>query len=142
MSVAPKLHVLEDHFYSQLSLFKGLGDYSEDFVEQAHQIGMREEARTFTMKDQHRIAQIHCWNKHKRSLPTVKQIQAAVAEKASQNRKQPQVITAKERQKVERSNKCIPTLNKIENENEIYKSGRRLNKDKARANHDEANSSN
>jgi hypothetical protein len=83
MSVSPKLHVLEDHLYSQLSLFKGLGDYSEDFVEQAHQVGMREEARTFAMKDRNRIAEIHCRNEHKRSLPAVKNIQAAVAEKSS-----------------------------------------------------------
>jgi hypothetical protein len=62
MSVLPKLHVLEDHLYSQLSLFKGLGDYSEDFVEQAHQVGTREEARTFAMKDRNCIAEIHCQN--------------------------------------------------------------------------------
>ena len=41
MSVTPKLHVLEDHLLSQLSLFKGLGDCSEDFVEQVHQVGIR-----------------------------------------------------------------------------------------------------
>ena len=51
MSVSPKLHVLEDHLFNQLSSFKGLGDYSKDFVEQAHQIGMHEEAQTFAMKD-------------------------------------------------------------------------------------------
>jgi hypothetical protein len=50
-SVLPKLHVLEDHLFNQLSSFKGLGDYSKDFVEQAHQIGMHEEAQTFAMKD-------------------------------------------------------------------------------------------
>jgi len=39
--VSPKLHVLEDYLLSQLSLFKGLGDCSEDFVEQVHQVGIR-----------------------------------------------------------------------------------------------------
>jgi len=70
MSVPPKLHVLEDHLLSQLSLFKGIGDYSEDFVgdysedfvEQAHQVGIREEARTFAIKDRKRVAEIHCHN--------------------------------------------------------------------------------
>jgi hypothetical protein len=65
-------------------------------VEQAHQVGIHEEARTFTMKDRNRIALIHCRNEHKRSLPSVKTIQAAVAEKSSRKRKQPG-MTAKER---------------------------------------------
>jgi hypothetical protein len=142
MSVSPKLHVLEDHLYSQLSLFKGLGDYSEDFVEQAHQVGIREEARTFAMKDRNRIAEIHCRNEHKRSLPSVKNIQAAVAEKSSRKRKQPQVMNAKQRQKVERVTKRIETINKVETENETYKNGRRQNMDKIRALRDEANRNN
>ncbi len=120
MSVLPKLHVLEDHLYSQLSLFKGLGDYTEDFVEQAHQVGMREEARTFAMKDRNRIAEIHCRNEHKRSLPAVKNIQAAVAEKSSRKRKQLQAMNAKQRQKVERVTKCLEIINKVETENETY----------------------
>jgi len=87
MSVSPKLHVLEDHLLSQLSLFKGLGDYNEDFVEQAHQVGIHGEARTFALKDRKRVAEIHCRNEHKRTLPAIKNIQAAVAEKSSRKRK-------------------------------------------------------
>jgi len=102
MSVTPKLHVLEDHLLSQLSIFIGLGDYSEDFVEQAHQVGIREEARTFAIKDRKRVAEIHCHNEHKRSLPAIKNIQAAVAEKSSRTRKQPRPLTSKKQQKEER----------------------------------------
>ena len=139
LNVSPKLHILEDHLYMQLSTFKGLADYSEDFVEQAHQVGIREEARTFTMKDRDRIALIHCRNEHKRSLPSVKTIQAAVAEKSSRKRKQP-VVTAKERQKEERNIKRIATINKVETENQTYKNGRRHNLDEGRAKRAEANS--
>ena len=123
----------------QLSTFKGLAVYSEDFVEQAHQVGIREEARTFTMKDRDRIALIHCRNEHKRSLPSVTTIQAAVAEKSSRKRKQ-LVVTAKERQKEERNIKRIATINKVETEIQTYKNGRRHNLDEGRAKHAEANS--
>ncbi len=51
---------------------------------------------------EHRIAEIHCLNEHKHSLPAVKNIQAVVAEKYSQNQTHPQVMNAKQRQKVER----------------------------------------
>jgi hypothetical protein len=142
MNISPKLHVLEDHLFSQLSLFQGLGDYSEDFVEQAHQIGMREEARTFAMRDRNRIALIHCRNEHKRSLPAVKEIQAAVAEKTSRKRKQPAQMNAKERQKMERNKKRSAALTKVENENQTFRSGRQQNKDEARANRDETNINN
>jgi hypothetical protein len=75
-------------------------------------------------------------------LPSVKNIQAAVAEKSSRKRKQPQVMNAKQRQKVERVTKRIETINKVETENETYKNGRRQNMDKIRALRDEANRNN
>jgi hypothetical protein len=68
----PKIHVLEDHFLFQLSSYKGLGDYSEDFVEQAHQIGIREESRTLAIRDRSCAAELHCKREHKRSLPRYK----------------------------------------------------------------------
>jgi hypothetical protein len=95
MSVSPKLLVLEDHLLFQLSLFKGLGDYSEDFVEQVHQVGIREEARTFTIKDRKRVAKIHCHNEPKRILSAIKNIQAAVAEKIFQETKTTTTIDIK-----------------------------------------------
>jgi hypothetical protein len=32
--------------------WNGIGDFLEDFIEQAHQFGMREEKRTANMRDQ------------------------------------------------------------------------------------------
>jgi hypothetical protein len=52
-------------------------------VEQAHQVGMREEARAFAMKDRNHKSEIYCHNEHKHSLPAVKNIQAAVAKESS-----------------------------------------------------------
>jgi hypothetical protein len=51
-------------------------------------------------------------------------------------------VNAKQRQKVERVNKRIETLNKVEAENETLKNGRRLNLDQLRASRDEASSNN
>jgi hypothetical protein len=112
MGVSPKLHVLEDHLFNQLSTFKGLDDYSEDFVEQAHQVGMCEESQTFTIRDRNCIAEIHCHNEHKRSLPAVKKIQAAVAAQVSRKCSQPQNLNARQYQKVERGEKQTETLSK------------------------------
>jgi hypothetical protein len=42
----PKVHGLEDHLVDQMVRYNGIGDFCEDFVEQAHQIGVRDELRT------------------------------------------------------------------------------------------------
>jgi hypothetical protein len=61
LPITLKYHVLEGHFFPKLSRFKGLGDYSEDFVEQAHQRGVREESRMLAIWDGNRVAELQ-WN--------------------------------------------------------------------------------
>ncbi len=117
--------------FSQLPLFKGLDDYSEDFVEQTLQAGMCEESQTFTTRDCKLNAEIHCHHEHKHSLPAVKKIQAAVVAQVSQ----PQVMNARQCQKVKRDEKQTETLNKVETENKTLKSGRQRNLDHLRALH-------
>jgi len=63
--------VLEDHFFPQLSRFKGLGDYIKDFMEQAYQIGIHEESQTLAIHDRNRAAELHCKREHERCLPSV-----------------------------------------------------------------------
>mmetsp|Transcript_6358 Transcript_6358/g.6861 ORF Transcript_6358/g.6861 Transcript_6358/m.6861 type:complete len:136 (+) Transcript_6358:278-685(+) len=41
-----KIHGLEDHLLKQMIKYNGTGDFTEDFVEQAHQYGVKEESRT------------------------------------------------------------------------------------------------
>ena len=36
-----KIHALEDHVIDQINEFHGIGDYAEDFIEQAHQFGKK-----------------------------------------------------------------------------------------------------
>ncbi len=75
-------------------------------------------------------------------MPTVKNIQAVAAEKSSRKQKQPQVMNAKQQQKVERVTKHIEMINKVETENETYKNGRWQNLDQLRDLHDKANTNN
>lgn len=46
-----KIHGIEDHLVKQMRDFDGIGCFLEDFVEQAHQFGMRDEKRTANMTD-------------------------------------------------------------------------------------------
>jgi len=54
-----KIHGLEDHLVPQMRLFKGIGCFIEDFIEQAHQFGMKEEKRTANMRDRKKAANSH-----------------------------------------------------------------------------------
>lgn len=50
ISVTPKAHLLLDgHAAEQHERLRGLGDKTEDFVEKGHQIGMRDDRRTWNM---------------------------------------------------------------------------------------------
>ena len=132
MSMTPKVHILEDYLLSQLVMFKGLSDYSEDFVEQAHQTGIREEDRTLAIHNRHRVAELHCKMEHKPSLPIVKEKQSSILEKMSWKRKNggmDQCHTAKSRQKQEREGKHSSGIKKNENEEEEMKNGKRHNYD-------------
>ena len=42
----PKIHGVEDHLRDQMIHYNGIGDFFEDFVEQGHQTGVRDETRT------------------------------------------------------------------------------------------------
>ena len=42
----PKIHGVEDHLLEQMIRFNGIVDLTVDFVEQAHQYGVKEESRT------------------------------------------------------------------------------------------------
>ena len=47
--LGPKIHGLEDHLLDQVKRYKGIGDFAEDFVEQSHQFGVKDELRTRSM---------------------------------------------------------------------------------------------
>jgi hypothetical protein len=51
----PKIHGLEDHLIAMMEQWNGIDDYLEDFIEQAHQFGMKEEKSTASMRDGVRV---------------------------------------------------------------------------------------
>jgi hypothetical protein len=55
----PKIHGLQDHLVIMMEQWNGISEFLEDFVEQEHQLGMREEKRTANMRDQVRVANLH-----------------------------------------------------------------------------------
>ena len=54
-----KIHGIEDHLVDQMRQFNGIVCFLEDFVEQAHQFGMKDEKRTANMPDRSRKYNSH-----------------------------------------------------------------------------------
>ncbi len=71
---APKPHAVEDHLCDQIIRLKGIGDLGEDWVEQSHQDGIRDNRRSSSQKDQAVVARLHCRWEQKRKLPAVQMI--------------------------------------------------------------------
>ena len=83
----PKVHGLEDHLVQQMRRFKGIGCFIEDFIEQAHQFGMKDEARTRNMRDRARAAISHSkweWASHNVKVLAAKK---EICNKTSRKRK-------------------------------------------------------
>jgi hypothetical protein len=49
--VTPKCGASEDHACDQLELLKGLADFCKDWVEQLHQLGLKNNRRTKTIRN-------------------------------------------------------------------------------------------
>ena len=54
-----KAHVIEDQAIDQMERLNGFGDFTEAFVEQAHQWGEGEERRTHGLRDRGKAANAH-----------------------------------------------------------------------------------
>jgi beta-lactamase class D len=52
--VTPKCYGSEDHACDQLEFLKGLADFCEDWVEQLHQLGLKNNHRTRTIRNRDR----------------------------------------------------------------------------------------
>jgi hypothetical protein len=57
---APKPHELENHLCDQMLRLNGIDDLGEDWVEQPHQDGIRDERRSRSIKDRGAAAILHC----------------------------------------------------------------------------------
>ena len=84
---APKPHAIEDHLCDQMLRFNGIGDLGEDWVEQAHQDGIRDEGRSRSIKDRGAAAILHCNWEQKRKLPQVIAQSDQVQQKCTRTKK-------------------------------------------------------
>jgi hypothetical protein len=70
-TTAPKLHAIEDHLIDQIRQFKGIGELTENFVEQAHQDGIHDGRRICTYKDENDAATVLSNWEFKQKLPAI-----------------------------------------------------------------------
>jgi hypothetical protein len=84
---APKPHAMEDHLCDQMLWLNGIGDLGEDFVEKAHQDGIRDEGRSRSIKDRGAAAILHCKWEQKRNLPQVLSKSEEVQQKSIRTKK-------------------------------------------------------
>ncbi len=81
LSVTPKCHGSEDHACDQLELLKGLADYCEDWVEQLHQLGLKNNQRTKTIRNRDRKYKLYTRWEQLSGNQNVQRIKTEVNEK-------------------------------------------------------------
>jgi hypothetical protein len=59
LSVTPKCHGSGAHACDQLEFLQGLADFCEDWVEQLHQLGLKNNRRTKTVRNRNRKYNLH-----------------------------------------------------------------------------------
>jgi hypothetical protein len=64
LSVTPKCHASEDHACDQPELLKGLADFCEDWVKQLHQLGLKNNRRTKTIRNRDRKFKLYTQWEH------------------------------------------------------------------------------
>ncbi len=93
LSITPKVHALEDHLVEQLLKeehgvkLRGIREFTEDFVEQAHQFGFRDNGRTRGLKDHAAKARSHSNWEHRALNPAVHVKHQEVKNATSRNKK-------------------------------------------------------
>jgi hypothetical protein len=75
LNITPKAHAVDDHLCDQIRILNGIGDLTEDFVEQSHQTGIRHNQRSRSMKDNCKSAKWHVrWEEKETNLAVVEKI--------------------------------------------------------------------
>jgi hypothetical protein len=65
LNISPKAHAIEDHLFDQVTRLNGIGDLGEDFLEQSHQDGIRDHARSKNSKQEHADLQHSKWEEQR-----------------------------------------------------------------------------
>jgi hypothetical protein len=71
LNITPKAHAVDDHLCDQIRIHNGIGDLTEDFMEQSHRTGIRHNQRSQSMKDNSKSAKWHVRWEEKETNPAV-----------------------------------------------------------------------
>jgi hypothetical protein len=71
LNITPKAHDVDDHLCDQIRIHNGIGDLTEDFMEQSHRTGIRHNQRSRSMKDNSKSAKWHVRWEEKETNPAV-----------------------------------------------------------------------
>ena len=125
-----KIHGIEDHLVKQMRDFDGIGCFLEDFVEQAHQFGMRDEKRTANMTDKKRKYTSHSKSEVASLNPEVIAHKKVVSQKSKRNMRRWKGVERREvKQIVKEENRafCFENVTLIPNPIADYKNKLRNN---------------
>jgi hypothetical protein len=106
----PKIHGIEDHLCHQIKMFHGIGDYAEDFIEQSHQKGMKDEVRTRNLSRGKAFDSISIWE-YKRNDSNVIEVKEEVNLGSARKRKRERFLDDKQDL---REMKRLKSLDRIE----------------------------
>jgi hypothetical protein len=108
----PKIHGLEDHLVEQMVIYGGIGDFCEDFVEQAHQFGVKEELRTRGLRRNNAFLSHSKWEWMSNQVG-VRHAKELVKKRTSRKRKQG-TLESKRASKISRDDKRMASLMLVE----------------------------
>lgn len=110
-----KIHGLEDHLLEQMIMYNGIGDFTEDFVEQSHQYGVKDEVRTRSLSRKKAFASHSRWEFTSTQVG-VQRAKEEVMKLSSRKRKRgtdDKILSSK----LSRDEKRMASLLAVENEN-------------------------
>jgi hypothetical protein len=124
----PKMHGIEDHLVEGMRRFKGIGCFIEDFIEQAHQTGHKDELRTANMRDRKRASSAHSMWEFSTWRSGVIKVKEEVQTKTRRKRKpedNPMLVAEqrngeRKRQRMEKRLQCLESVSTDPNPIEDY----------------------
>ena len=83
-SLPPKMYAVAKHLVKDVKKFKGIGEFTEDFMEHDHQIGKKDEERTKAVRSRKKAFQIQAKQEEIRNLPGIKEHELTIKQSSSQ----------------------------------------------------------
>ena len=109
---APKIHGIEDHLVDIMILWGGIGSFVEDFVEQAHQFGVKDEVRTRGLNRSQAYKSHSKWEwRSNRVEVMMARLEMIMNTKRKSSRK---ALEKRAEKKAQRIEKRLDSLNRIE----------------------------